>query len=144
MPNIVLATHGSFATALKETAELIIGRADGIECFEMTSSLSHDDAERDLTALITRCRSLPDRLTALVDIQGGSPFNICTQQLLEHGDFTLLTGVNLPMLLEASTSSSIDGASLTAAGSAAVVHVNALLHDAGTASDLEDKEPTDD
>lgn len=136
MPNILLAAHGSLAISLKETAELIIGSIDGVECFEMTAGLAYGDAQQSLTDLVNRGRSRPEPLTVLVDIQGGSPFNICSQLLLEHGDFTLLTGINLPMLLEAATNPSIDGAALTTTGSAAVVHVNALMQDAADLQSL--------
>lgn len=129
MPNIVLATHGSLAASLKASAELIIGNIEGIECFEMTAGLAHAEADRALTDLVTRGRSHQEYLNVLVDIQGGSPFNICSRHLIEHGDFTLLTGVNLPMLLEAATNLAADGAQLATAGAAAVVHVNARMQD---------------
>ncbi|MFC0674944.1 PTS sugar transporter subunit IIA [Brachybacterium hainanense] len=129
MPNILIAAHGDLSTALTRTAALIVGATDHVRCFEMTADLHHTDAEQQLTALVDAGRAAEERLLVLVDIQGGSPFNICSRLLLEHGDFDLVTGVNLPMLLEALTAlDPPSGASLAAAGSAAITDISTLIH----------------
>lgn len=129
MPNLLIATHGPLSTALRDSAALIVGDTEGIDCFEMTADLPHDRAREVLSAQLARARARPDPLTVLVDVRGGSPFAIASEHLIEHGDFTLLTGVNLPMLLEALTSADPGADGLCAAGTTGIVHVNALLEE---------------
>jgi len=130
MPNILIAAHGDLSTALIRSARLIVGATDGVRSFEMTAGLHHADAEQQLTELVDVGRAQQERLLVLVDIQGGSPFNICSRLLIEHRDFDLVTGVNLPMLLEALTAlTQPAGASLAATGAAAITDVSTLLHD---------------
>ncbi|EWS81382.1 hypothetical protein BF93_17450 [Brachybacterium phenoliresistens] len=128
MPNILIAAHGDPSTALIRSARLIVGATDGIRSFEMTAGLHHADAEQQLTELVVTGRAQQERLLVLVDIQGGSPFNICSRLLIAHGDFALVAGLNFPMVLESLTSlTPSTGTHVVTAGKDSVIDISALI-----------------
>lgn len=132
MSHIIVATHGNLSKALVDTAELIIGSSDGVECFAMTADLAVADATSQLTALIEANEHGEHRLLVIADLYGGSPFKICTELLLGGHQFDLITGANLPMLVDAMLKpedafTAGIGAQLCTAGRNGVVDVNESL-----------------
>ncbi|WEV40060.1 PTS mannose transporter subunit IIA [Lactobacillus sp. ESL0684] len=104
MKDIVLATHGNLSSEFKKTAELIVGKVPNVHCFGMTKEKSTVQAKAELEAIIGQFDE--SNLLVLTDLFGGSANNICTELLLQGHKFTLLTGLNLPMLLTLLTSDS--------------------------------------
>ena len=102
MTGILIVTHGKFGQALKESSELIVGEIKNCE----TISLDRDDDVLDLKVKVNQkldeLNSNGDGVIVLVDLIGGSPFNMCSLLLKERKDFKLLAGVNLSMLIECS------------------------------------------
>lgn len=106
MVGIVVLSHGSLAEGLCSAAELIFGRR--AQC----GSLGLFEGE-DFTLFTERVRreienlDQGDGVLVLVDLYGASPYNAVAKllpQLEEKGHLVqMLTGVNLPMLLEAQT-----------------------------------------
>jgi mannose/fructose-specific phosphotransferase system component IIA len=96
---IVIAAHASLADALRDTGVLIAGRADQIRACGLAPEQSPEDYAR---ALAVDC-ALDGAAGALVlcDIAYGTPHRIALN--LAHGDarVRVLSGVNLPMTLEA-------------------------------------------
>ena len=95
----LLVTHGRLGDALLEAAERIVGRLEGV------TVLSNDGLSRErLTeAVRERVRAFgPEGGVLFVDVAGGS----CAQAALgaaareAHGPTPVITGVNLPMLLD--------------------------------------------
>ena len=99
MIGIVIVTHGKFGTELLKSAELIIGEQKNV----FTLGLEHGDNIEELrNQLKTAVEELDegDGVLVLTDLFGGSPSNVAATNM-EHLDFHSLTGVNLPMLIEA-------------------------------------------
>lgn len=93
---ILMASHGSFARALKESAEMITGPQPHITTFELFPDMSLDDFQQQLAQAIQNCEG---EVLVLLDLLGGTPFNTLISQLKnEHVGF--ITGMNLGMLLE--------------------------------------------
>ena len=101
MRKIILATHGRLSEAFKSTLELLYGSVDNIDCFCMTKEKSDTQAKKELNKLISN--SDENQLIVLTDLLGGSPANICTEMIMRGHKFTLLAGLNLPMLLTLET-----------------------------------------
>lgn len=101
MIGILLVTHGNLGKELKSSSELITGPI--LNCH--TIPLERDDSISDLKIKVDS--SLEELnsgqgVIILVDLIGGSPFNICSLALKEGKNCKLLSGVNLPMLIETS------------------------------------------
>lgn len=110
MVGLLLVTHGDLAKSLLSSAELIMGETLLIESY----GLYHGD---DIDALKEKVKSAIDRLNeqsegdgvlVMTDLFGGSPSNAtarCLYELSDQVKAECITGVNLPMLLEAAASS---------------------------------------
>lgn len=104
MIGILLVTHGKFSEEIVKSAELIVGKQEKI----LTLGLQHGDSVEMLGDRVEESvKSLEDGdgVLVLVDLMGGSPYNVValnSSKLLDI-NFRCITGVNLPMLLEAIT-----------------------------------------
>ncbi len=101
MVNIILASHGKFVEGLLESSTMIFGEQENIE----TVTLMPNEGPEDLKAKLERAvRSFgaDAEVLFMVDLWGGSPFNqasIVFEEMKERS--AIVSGVNLPMLLEA-------------------------------------------
>lgn len=93
----LIATHGEFSKGIIDSVQLIIGEDTAIDYFCMTKSKSSEDAAEEVKQYLANVKEEP--LIVLTDVFGGSVANLFTECLLEGYDFQLVTGVNLPMLL---------------------------------------------
>lgn len=101
MIGILIVTHGEFGKALKSSAELITGPIKNCS----TISLEREDDIRELKIKVENELKILDKgkgVIVLVDLIGGSPFNVCTLCLKEQKNFRLISGLNLPMFIECS------------------------------------------
>lgn len=104
MIGILLVTHGKFSKEILKSAELIVGKQDNI----LTLGLEHGDSIEVLGDRVRESiKSLENGQGVLVlaDLLGGSPYNVVALNSKKISDikFKCITGVNLPMLLEAIT-----------------------------------------
>lgn len=93
----LIATHGEFSKGIIDSVQLIIGEETTIDYFCMTKSKSSEEATEEVKSYLADVKEEP--LVVLTDIFGGSVANLFTEFLLEGYQFELITGVNLPMLL---------------------------------------------
>jgi len=101
MIGIVLVSHGDLGRELLDTARGICGTDDQV----IALGLGPDDAIEDFPARVRDAAARlvdVDGVLVLVDLFGGSPAN-ATLRCLAETDYECVSGVNLPMLLEALT-----------------------------------------
>lgn len=102
MIGILIATHGDMATGMLDSVELIMGKQSNCQ----TISLCHGDSIELFGDSIRQAIINLDEgegVLVFTDLFSASPYNqtaIVSQKLKEH-KFRSVTGVNLPMLLEA-------------------------------------------
>ncbi|GAA0078973.1 PTS sugar transporter subunit IIA [Clostridium sp. CTA-5] len=104
MVGILLVTHGKFSEEILKSAELIVGKQEKI----LTLGLQHGDSVEILGDKVKESIETledGDGVLVLVDLMGGSPYNVVALNSSKLSDinFRCITGVNLPMLLEAIT-----------------------------------------
>jgi PTS system mannose-specific IIA component len=100
MFGIVIVTHGQLGEALIGAAEFILGRRP--EAIESISIDLSENAEK-LRAKIAQGIKNVQRQTGvliLTDMFGGTPSNL-SYSFLEEGRIEVLSGVNLPILIQA-------------------------------------------
>ncbi|MBC1630800.1 PTS mannose transporter subunit IID [Listeria welshimeri] len=96
---IIIGTHGEAARELLKSAEMIIGKQDNVEFITFIPGENTD-------TLITKYKEKLEKLDTsegvifMVDLFGGSPYNASSQVALPEEDMDVVTGVNIPMLLE--------------------------------------------
>ncbi|MDU5107297.1 PTS sugar transporter subunit IIA [Clostridium sp.] len=104
MIGILLVTHGDFAEGIKNSTELIVGKSEKFTTLGLYHGDSIDDFNKKVLDYII---DLDDGNGVLVfsDLYCATPFNstvINNCQLKEH-DYRSISGINLPMLIEALT-----------------------------------------
>lgn len=98
MIGVVIVTHGYLGVALLNAAELIVGKQEHVKAVAFESG----QAVADLQGRITQASKEVDNgqgTLILVDIVGGSPYNVSALIAVEQGNREVITGVNLPMLI---------------------------------------------
>ncbi len=93
---IVLAGHGHLPSGVGEAAEMILGPQSRLEVCELSP---HDRPEEFGVRLLALLGEAAEALV-LADLHGGSPFNAVRALAAAHPRLQLVSGLNLPMLLE--------------------------------------------
>ncbi|HBO22910.1 MAG TPA: PTS mannose transporter subunit IIAB [Providencia sp.] len=95
----MIGTHGVAAEQLLRTTEMLIGEQDNVSFIDFVpgenADTLFDKYNQKLTELDTTAGVL-----FLVDTWGGSPFNAASRIVNEHENYEIITGVNVPMLVE--------------------------------------------
>lgn len=102
MVGIILASHGSFSAGIKESGQMIFGPQEDVEAVVLTPDMGPDDFYAKVKDAIATF-SQQEQILFLVDLWGGTPFNQISKLIQEHGgeDWVAVTGMNLPMVIEA-------------------------------------------
>ncbi|MGM0212863.1 PTS sugar transporter subunit IIA [Enterococcus sp. AZ109] len=99
MSAILLGSHGNYAVEALKSAEMIIGEQTNVSSFSLSETM-------DLAMTIEAAQKSFDRLEKeqgtliLVDLMGGTPANVATIIKRKNPNVRLLTGFNLPLLIE--------------------------------------------
>ena len=99
MVGIIVVSHGSMAEGMLEAARMIVGEMEGI----LAVSLQEADAVENLMDRISEAIQGVDTgegVLILVDVFGASPFNASARLAMVRDKIEVISGVNLPMLLE--------------------------------------------
>ena len=96
---IILGTHGKFSEAILKSAEMIFGEQENIATITF---LPGEDADNLMSKYEDAIKSLECEAGVLfmVDLFGGSPFNAASRIAAKGENMDIITGMNIPMLLE--------------------------------------------
>lgn len=101
MLSIIVASHGKFADGIMQSAEMIFGKQENVAGVSFMPDEGPDDLLNKYNAALADFGE-DAQVLFLVDLWGGSPFNAASRIVAEHMDsMALMTGLNLPMLIEA-------------------------------------------
>lgn len=94
--NAVMVTHGSLGAELIRTAEAILGPQEGVGFVSNTGS-SLEEISEQVRSLLSEAG---EAVFLFVDLLGGSCSHACQHIRRLHPEAVIITGVNLPMLLD--------------------------------------------
>lgn len=101
MVGIILASHGDFAKGILQSGEMIFGTQPNVNAVTLQPSEGPDDIRAKMEEAITTFEN-PEQVLFMVDLWGGTPFNQTSGLINGHEDtWAVVTGLNLPMLIEA-------------------------------------------
>ena len=96
---LIIGTHGEFSRELIESSKMIFGEQENISYITFKPGEGPEELtlkyKNELSKLNTK-----DGVLFLVDLFGGSPFNAASVMALGDDKMEVVSGVNLPMLLE--------------------------------------------
>ncbi|HHR6028495.1 TPA: PTS mannose transporter subunit IIAB [Providencia alcalifaciens] len=96
---IMIGTHGVAAEQLLRTTEMLIGEQENVSFIDFVPGENADTLFDKYTQKLATLDTSAGVLF-LVDTWGGSPFNAATRIANEHDNYEIITGVNVPMLVE--------------------------------------------
>ena len=97
MTGLVLVTHAGLAGALKSAAEMIVGSIDLCASVDVVPG---EHADQIMARVVSAVEAVSaDGAIIMTDLFGGTPSNMA-MSFLKEGRIEVLTGVNLPMLIE--------------------------------------------
>ena len=98
MVAIIVAAHGHLAEGLIASSAMIAGPQEDLVAVTFDPSEGPDDLLAKYAAAVEKSSS--DHYLILVDLLGGSPYNAAARFAAQREDADVVTGVNLPMLIE--------------------------------------------
>ena len=100
MYKIIVFTHGNLSKGLVNTSSLILGEQPDIENFSVELECDLTNLKEQISKVLEKADQYKTDVLVLTDLMYGTPFNIMVE-LQKKYKFHHITGVNLPMLLEA-------------------------------------------
>ena len=101
MVGIILASQGGFAEGIYQSGEMIFGKQENVKACILKPSEGPDDIRKKMEDAIASFDD-PEQVLFLIDLWSGTPFNQASNLFAEHKDtWAIVTGLNLPMLIEA-------------------------------------------
>lgn len=97
MIGVIVATHSELGAGLVKTSEILLGKKENLKVIKLDVGDSiqqfSEQLEKDIITL-----NGDDGVIVLVDMIGGSPYNVAFSLLQKHA-FQLIAGINLPVFL---------------------------------------------
>ena len=100
MVGLILASHGDFASGILQSVSMIFGEQSNVKAIALQPSEGPDEFRLKVEKAIDTFEN-KDEVLFLVDLWGGTPFNQISALIDGHEDkWAIVTGLNLPMLIE--------------------------------------------
>lgn len=97
-PNLIVMSHGNFCHEIMESTKMILGDIKGYETVSMLDEEGFEITSRKLEKLLGKLGE--NKILILVDLYGGTPFNIANIFLQKNNNIRLIAGMNLAMIIE--------------------------------------------
>lgn len=100
MVGIVIASHGEFAQGIKQSGQMIFGEQPNVVACTLHPSDGPEAIRKQMEDAVASFDDQKEVLF-LIDLWGGTPFNQASNFIEGHDSWAIVTGLNLPMLIEA-------------------------------------------
>lgn len=106
---IIIASHGKFAEGIHQSGSMIFGEQEKVQVVTFMPNEGPDDLYEHFNNAIGQFDA-DDEILVLADLWSGSPFNQASRIQGENPDrkMAIITGLNLPMLIQAYTERMMD------------------------------------
>lgn len=100
---VLIITHGNFGKGLLNGIEVIMGKQENVLALGLNLGDNIEVVRKEVEKIIKEKLQEDKEIIIVVDLFGGSPFNIALSMMKEY-DVKVITGINMPMLVELLTS----------------------------------------
>lgn len=106
---IIIASHGKFAEGIHQSGSMIFGEQEKVQVVTFMPNEGPDDLYGHFNNAIQQFDA-DDEILVLADLWSGSPFNQASRVAGENPErkMAIITGLNLPMLIQAYTERLMD------------------------------------
>jgi len=99
MTAVLICTHGNTGAEMIKSAEMICGEQDNCDAVPFLMGQSLDELRTTLKNTVEQYKT-DEAVICLTDLKGGTPFNTLVALSESHANMTVITGINIPMLLQ--------------------------------------------
>ena len=99
MIGVIVISHNDVAKEMIKCCETIVGKMTCLQTISFYSDEHLIDLEHKFSEALDKLRDC-DGILVLIDMFGGSPSNIAIKNLANHPEMEIISGFNIPMLLE--------------------------------------------
>lgn len=99
MIGFILSGHGEFASGLYSSLKLIAGEQEDFIVINFVNGCTSEQLSQKLIEGINKLAHC-DHIVVFTDIAGGTPFNEAAKLSVQHNNVSVLSGTNLPTVLE--------------------------------------------
>ncbi|MDT8718965.1 PTS mannose transporter subunit IID [Clostridium sp. 19966] len=99
MVALIIGTHGRASEEILKSAEMIFGKQENVATVTFETGEGTDDLIRKYNEKLNELDT-SSGVIFMVDLFGGSPFNAASAIAAKQDDMDVVTGVNIPMILE--------------------------------------------
>ncbi|HBN05151.1 PTS sugar transporter subunit IIA [Acidilutibacter cellobiosedens] len=103
MVGIILISHGYFAREALKSAEMIVGRQEKIKAISVVPGMDLNETVNKLKQAVNEVKENAGAII-MTDIIGGTPSNASSILTASLNNILVISGFNMPMLLEILTS----------------------------------------
>ncbi|AKE57875.1 PTS sugar transporter subunit IIA [Citrobacter farmeri] len=103
MNQLLLISHGRFASGARQATELILGVQPNLHVVELEGDKGITIFKQELFDKIASLNAIDSNIIILSDLKSGSPYNSAMEIIVRNNlwdNVTLLSGMNLNLILE--------------------------------------------
>ena len=110
--SIIITGHGEFAEGFKSALNLLIGEPS--HTYFVNFNEEFEDYQSKLLGLIKELSASSKKVVVFTDLAGGSPFNVSCLASKDCTNVDVISGSNLPMIIDTITNVMYDLGAVTA------------------------------
>lgn len=99
MINLIIATHGEMSKSILDLSKMVLGEYNNVEAVTFMPGEGTEDLISKYNKSLKKFDNANGTLF-LVDLFGGSPYNAASMVVSQSNNMDVVTGINVPMLLE--------------------------------------------
>lgn len=116
---LILVSHEGVASGIKKSVDMITGDVENIEIVELTEKNGVTGFTEQLASKMKKLSESNSEYIIIADLKGGTPFNQSMLAIYENdlvNIVNLISGLNLPLVLEALFTPEIDASNIVELG----------------------------
>nr|AAB04153.1 EIIA-man [Latilactobacillus curvatus] len=102
MSKIIISGHGQYSIGLLNAFHMIFGENNGYCAVPFLKGEGIPQLQAKIATAVDDFKT-EEPILIMVDIFGGTPYNAATQWIYDKPEMDVISGTNLPLLLEAAT-----------------------------------------
>ncbi|WP_181995575.1 PTS sugar transporter subunit IIA [Clostridium sp. AM58-1XD] len=96
---LIIMTHGDFAEGILNSARMILGEIPDVYTICIQPEMGPSQIKDEFLSIANQAKD-GEHLTVMVDIVSGTPCNVSVQMSEQFENYTVLSGLNLAMLIQ--------------------------------------------
>ncbi|MDO4775298.1 MAG: PTS sugar transporter subunit IIA [Aerococcaceae bacterium] len=100
MLGLIITGHGEFSSGLLHAAQMIAGKQEHVENVLFKDGMDLGELQTQIGDVVERHLANYGGTIILTDLKGGTPFNVSMMLTAGISQVAVLSGANLPMIIE--------------------------------------------